>query len=818
MNITGAKRTNEVTEIEKMNKEVSYNCALEGIVLLENNGVLPIKPCPIALYGLGGIRTVKGGTGSGEVNERHNTTIFEGLSDDGFDVLTIDWLKRSENKLDKEYKEYIDKHRSLDGCGYAFSNPFKLPEEERILNTDLFGEANVAIYVVTRQAGEGADKRIENGDFDLTDMEVESIKTLVEFYKDVIIVINSGSYMSLSKLDGIKYSSLIFYCQEGMEGGRALADLIVGKKSFSGHLSDTWAKNYSDIPYGNEYSYLSNDDNEYYKENIYVGYKYFLTFNKEAKYYFGYGLTYTKFKLELKNYSYTDNYINLIVNVKNIGEFAAKEAVMAFSSFPKGKLDKEAVRLIGFNKTDELSPNMDIDLPIQIKLDYLSSYDSDISSYILDKGNYIIKIGENSNDLTNALVVNISDFINLRKVKNICKIDTDMELLKSDYEINEDISNLPILNINFKDIITEVVDYNYNPSYSQDITDIIDKLTDKDLVELCVGMSYPKLFNSKYIFAPGTVGRTTDKLYNKGIINMNLSDGTSGLRLLRECALTKKGKAKWVEGVYEVSFMELLPKWVIRHITAKPNDERLYQYCTSFPVATAMAQTFNTNLAYRMGEAISKEMDEYNITYFLAPAMNIHKNPLCGRNFEYYSEDPLLSGMMAKSISRGINTIDGNYATIKHFACNNAEFMRMGSNSHVSERALRELYLRGFEIAVKEGDCKSVMTSYNKINGVFTPNIKDLCIDALRCEWNFDGVVMTDWSSTGKLLASPTECIKSGNDLIMPGAKYDKKDLLVSLKNGTLKRSDLEACASNIIKLMLLSNVYRKYRIEDILK
>ena len=340
-----------------------------------------------------------------------------------------------------------------------------------------------------------------------------------------------------------------------------------------------------------------------------------------------------------------------------------------------------------------------------------------------------------------------------------------------------------------KDIEYIQYDYPELDLYHDDLVDnIMNKLSVEEMIDVCVGTGWDTINDAKGIVCAGTVGKTTTNLFDKGLINVNLSDGPAGLRLLKDYIIDKNNQ--------------------IKKVNEKKNAYR--QYCSAFPVGTCLAQTFNESLCYEIGKAVSKEMDEYNTTYWLAPAINIHRNPLCGRNFEYYSEDPLLSGKIASAIIKGVQSIDGNYATIKHFCCNNVELNRQKSNSHVSERTLREIYLKGFEIAIKESNCKSVMTSYNLVNGKYSSTTYDLCSKVLRNEWNFDGVVMTDWFSTDKEYGNNTLSIKAGNDLIMPGGEYYYNQILEDYKKGNISQEEIERCARRIIKSIVYSNVAKK--------
>ena len=262
-----------------------------------------------------------------------------------------------------------------------------------------------------------------------------------------------------------------------------------------------------------------------------------------------------------------------------------------------------------------------------------------------------------------------------------------------------------------------------------------------------------------------------------------------------------------------LSAMNYIPDFMKKFALGNPEKRPcVYQFATSFPVGLALAQTWNTALVERVGEAVGKEMERYGVTYWLAPGMNIHRNPLCGRNFEYYSEDPLLTGKIAAAMSRGVQSRRGCYVTIKHFCCNNQEDNRNHTNANVNERALREIYLRGFRIAVQEGHAKAVMTSYNKVNGIYTNNSYDLLTKVLRNEWGFDGLVMTDWFATGKGVGSHSGAIEAGNDLIMPGGKSAAGELKKRLRAGELDTKALKRCAANVIRGITGSRIYQAYR------
>jgi beta-glucosidase len=344
------------------------------------------------------------------------------------------------------------------------------------------------------------------------------------------------------------------------------------------------------------------------------------------------------------------------------------------------------------------------------------------------------------------------------------------------------------------------------------VASIMKKLTLEEKVALVMGEVFEDGRSTDYIYTPGSVARTSEQSVEKGLININLADGPAGVRLLRESALASDGRIKYLKGNYPIASMELFKE-------AEPIEEGdilLYQYTSAFPVATALAQSFNTDLVEQIGKRVSGEMREFNITYWLAPGMNIHRNPLCGRNFEYYSEDPLLTGKIAAALIKGVQSIKGNYITIKHLACNNAEENRTFSDSIVKARALREIYLKGFEIAVKEAHATGAMTSYNRINGVYASDSYDMSVKILRDEWGFDGVIMTDWTATIEGHASNVQAVKTGH-LIMPGGRYYYDEVMKGLKDGSLKEEELDIPVSFLVKAILDSDVAARIKAEDII-
>ena len=800
------------------NLQVAYRAACESIVMLENDGALPLTNRKIALWGNGASRTIKGGTGSGEVNERHSISVLEGLETGGFEIATKDWITeydalyaaKKEEFNKNRFKKAIKEKNILGG----FLSDFPGCDARPITKNDILSsDTDTCIYVLSRQAGEGLDRVAEKGDLFITDRERADIALCAEKYDKFILLINAGAQLDMKFLQEINgINAVLFMAQLGTAGGTAVADILLGKVTPSGKLTDTWAKQYADIPYHDQFSYLNGDLNdEYYHEDIYVGYRYFDSFGIEPAYPFGYGKSYTEFDISTDNVSAESTVITVCATVKNTGDiYSGKEVVQVYLSSPQGKLNKEYQSLVGFGKTALLAPGENGKVQISFDITRFAGYDEETASYILEKGEYIVRVGNSSRNTQPAAVITLDETAVVSVHENICPVQKDFEKLTEPSVKPQPVDKaVPRINIPAADIKT--VTYTYEaPAVCDDkrVAEFMKKLSVEDMMDIVIGVG---MFGGERRFnMPGSVGNTTSKFWDKGLANVTLCDGPAGLRISKRAAITADGRIKNVDMPF--SSLESLPGFVKKFMVADENKNTLlYQYTTAFPVATALAQTFNTDILEEVGSAIYKEMKEYGAVYWLAPALNIHRNPLCGRNFEYYSEDPFLSGIMAAAITKGIQQEDGYYVTIKHFAANNQENNRNYVSSNISERALREIYLRGFEIAVKDGNAKGVMTSYNKINGVWAPNSYDLCTKALRNEWGFDGVVMTDWMSTGKGKADNALAMKAGNDLIMPGGKYYKKDMMEGLKAGRCTEEDIRRCCANVIKSVFDSQIQKEY-------
>ena len=818
--LTKASYSGEVSEREKRNLEVAYRAACESMVLLKNEGVLPLQTKKVALYGPGVTRTIKGGTGSGEVNERHSVTILEGMENRGFEITTRQWLDDYEDAY--EAGEIAHKKAQRDIIKLLKSKSFMEmmlkgytpPAGRAITEKDIAdSDTDTAIYVLSRQAGEGGDRKAEKGDLFITDEERAAIETCVKNYKNFVLVINSGCSLDMSFVDEIPgIGAILFICQLGTEGGNAFADTITGKVTPSGKLADTWAKQYADIPFHNEYSYLNgNVVDEYYKEGIYVGYRYFDSFHVEPCYPFGYGLSYTEFSMVGSDVNVEGTKVKVEAVVTNVGgTYSGKEVAQLYVSAPAGKLDKEYQSLAAFSKTKTLAPAESEVLTLGFDMTEIASYDEETASYVLDAGEYIVRLGNSSRNTAPVAVITLDEAVVVSKHCNVCPVVEAFEELKSEARVPEKV-NLSVPRVEVKAADFETVAYTYETPevYSDAKVDaFLNTLTLKEMVEIVVGIG---MFGGETRFnMPGSVGNTTSKFWDRGLANVTLCDGPAGLRITKRSVVMKDGSVKPVE--LPISVFEMFPDFVQKMLKADPSQGTvIYQYTTAFPVTAALAQSWNVELLEEVGKAIFIEMKEYGCTFWLAPAVNIHRNPLCGRNFEYVSEDPFLTGEVAAALTKGIQQEDGYYVTVKHFACNNMEDNRNKVSSNLSERALREIYLRGFERAVRKGHAKGIMTSYNRINSVYAPNSYDLCTKVLRNEWGFDGVVMTDWFSTNKGLGHNALAMKAGNDLIMPGGGSYKKEILAGVKSGMIKEEDVRRCCANVVRAIMNSATQKEY-------
>ena len=802
---------------------LSRRAATEGFVLLKNeNDILPLKAgSRLALYGAGACRTVKGGTGSGDVNERGRVTVWEGLKNAGFDIVTEDWLRECDRMYDDARLAWRDAIMAkakkvgddvLDFFDAYATTPFEAPAGPAVRRED----ADVAIFVLGRVAGEGADRFNAPGDYLLSDEEHAILADICRDYRDVVVLINAGGVVDLGFMDEFdNIRGLMVISQPGMEGGNAVAEVLTGTVSPCGKLTDTWALRYADYPGAAEYSHNNgNTDSEYYHEGIYVGYRYFDSFGVPARYGFGEGLSYTRFEFGAAKLA-VDRQGDVIVSVSvtNAGKRPGREVVQVYAMPPAGRLEKEVRRLAAFGKTNTLNPGETQTLALTFDAQALASYDEAAAAWVLEAGRYGIFLGDSlaGSRLIGWLVLEADKV--LIRVKNICPLKEALEPLtlapdarRARCDALTAGADAPEVAYDLSAVETLAVDYAEPAAVDDEAARIVGALETEQLIALAAGdpvWGQGSALGSAGIAVPGSAGQTSGCALDQGVADIVLADGPAGLRL-NEYYFVKDGRACMLP--FEASIEHGL-----FHDKPEPDLEKRYQYCTAIPVGTLLAQTWDVNLIEQVGAMIGEEMEEFGVTLWLAPGMNIHRNPLCGRNFEYYSEDPLVSGRIAAAMTRGVQAHAGCGTTVKHFCCNNQEDNRLHCDSVLSERALREIYLRGFGIAVREAQPLAIMTSYNLINGVHAANNHDICTDVARREFGFGGLIMTDWTTTEHGDdCTAAGCMRAGNDLVMPGQFSDHESIRAALKDGTLSIDELRACITRIVRVILQSNRYAK--------
>ncbi len=800
------------TQRERDHRDLSRRIAEEGIVLLRNDGTLPLSADRVALFGAGATKTIYGGTGSGEVNARRYVNIVEGFEQTGITVSTKRWLNDYESEFRAKQEAFYAEMRGAflkirngtdanNILGKSFIYPAGRPVTEQDVRES---DTDTCVYVLSRQSGEGSDRKPE--EFVFLPNEVEQIAFCAAHYDKTILVINVGSSMDLSNVEDIEgLNAIVYMCQLGEESGTALANVLSGKVTPSGRLTDTWVQNYAQVPYGDRFSFMSPKDTEQdYEEGIFVGYRYYQTAGVTPRYPFGYGLSYTTFSYEVRSTERFRSLVTMKVKVTNTGEtYAGKAVVQAYLSCPSVRLPQPYQQLVAFAKTPLLGPGESVEVELRFDLRDETSYDELTMSYILEPGDYVIRVGDSSASASPAAVLVLDEPVVVENAKPIERDRTVRDLV---LETPRDVipEEVPRFALKPSDIHPICHTFEEKREWSA-AAEIVGELGPLDLVELLLGKGMHFFAYKGRFVVPGNAANTTSNLMKRYLIpTVSLADGPAGLRILEESVQYPTGTVKPLKNA--ISIFDYLPERLSKVLLGNPKlGKTLYQYATAFPVGTAVAQTWNTDLAEAFGAAVSAEMSEFGVTFWLAPGMNIHRNPLCGRNFEYYSEDPMLTGAIAAAVCRGVASRPGNYVTIKHFAANNQEFLRNKASSNVSERAFREIYLRPFKRAIRDGGARAVMTSYNPVNGIYNVENRSLLEDYLRGECGFDGVVMTDWTSTAPGMASPVEGIRAGNDLLMPGMITDRIPLLLAVRNGELSLNDLRRCAVRVIKVLLES-------------
>ena len=774
--------------IRKEMKETCLEVATEGAVLLKNeNNTLPLKKgTKVCVFGRCAIDYFHCGNGSGKIDPPHTVNLIEGLINYGIDV---------DMSLFDEYSKFTIKNgESLKAYEWA-----KWPTcytEMKVSNTTLnkaYNYSNTAIIVIGRNSGESIDMKLEKGSYYLTDLEEDMIKKVTSKFDRIVLIMNTCNQVDLSFTTKYKFDSIIMAYEGGMESGNALGRLISGEKSFSGRLPHELLKSYDDYPSSKDFG--SKDYNNY-TEDIFVGYRYSETFNKDSILYpFGYGLSYTTFKKEIISSSVTGTRYRFDVLVKNTGNFKGKEVVEIFLKAPKGKLSKAEKVLVGFVKTKELDVNEETNCLIEFDLKDFSSFDDDPSSfsyshYVLEKGVYEFYL---SNDERNdELVYSFSydDNILVKKVLPLFDLDEAM--------VFDRMSNV---DGEFK--------YEKIKPTKSNLKDRIESNL-KDGIE-------PKEYNGEQLIDVLENRITLDEFISKlSLDDLNrISCGEGGMN----SSLGTKGNAGIIGGVSQ----SLRDKGVPPIVTSDgPQGLRLEYDSSSLPVGTMYASSFNLELVEELGYYTGLEAIDKDIDTILAPGMNIHRNPLCGRNFEYYSEDPLLSGLTAAAYIRGIEKTGVN-ATPKHYFGNNQEVNRDFCDSRISIKAIREIYLRNFEYMLKNSNPRSIMTSYNLVNGTYSHYNYDSVVEFLRKECRFDGLVMTDWwmryrdSKEFPLCSGNAYRVRSGINVLMPGGvDYSIKDIGNSLlenygKYGAISLYELQENARYVLEYALNSLALKRF-------
>ena len=794
--------TPEMSEREIRNAALARRAAAESFVLLQNpDHTLPLQAEKIALYGMGARRTVIGGEGSGECNPRYKTSVEQGLENAGYTITSKAWL----DDYDREYAETYEEYRvmveekiapiknPIAQIPVAHSYKYRYPSGRLVNGDDVSASAtDTAVYVLMRQAGECTDRKPDKGDFQLTDIEVANLQFLAAQYAHVTLVINVGGLVDLTPVADLPIA-IVFMVQGGSEGGNALADVLSGKVNFSGRLADSWPMSYAQIPGGKNYSSLNGDlENEYYTEGRYVGYRCFDSFGIAPRFPFGFGLSYTAFAQTVTDVALDGRILTARVQVTNTGKVPGREVVQAYLSVP----GSVAQSLAAFAKTPVLAAGESAETVLAIDLADNAVYNEEKACWELPQGEYRLYIGKSSRDTVTAAALTLAGTVTVRQCRTCCKAaDTLHEIEAPARALPPLPANAVRLKVDPAAFVCETTDYTEpHAAESPRVREVLDSLTTEQQVELLRGGDLQNQTPGQHQIT-GAGGKTAITLREQGVPNIVFSDGPAGVNVVEEIILTADGgtkPAKMIER-YNWGLMKQLAKRM-----CGGEGRHVYRYATAWPVEMLLAQSWDTALLEEVGAAVADELTEFGVTLLLAPAMNIHRNPLCGRNYEYYSEDPLITGKMAAAYVRGMQSKPGVGATIKHFCCNNQEDNRIAVNENVSERALREIYLRGFEIAVKESDPLALMTSYNKLNGTYSGCRRDLVTDILRCEWSYKGLVMTDWGTS----YDPAAALHAQVDMMMPGCDADRDAVLAGLADGSITRAEVRRAAARVLALI----------------
>lgn len=759
--------------------ETSARAVSGGIVMLKNDGALPLKQGgTAAVFGRIQLHYYKSGTGSGGmVNVSKVIGITDGLLDAGYKL---------DEQLLNAYREWDEQNPFDYGEGWG-GEPWS--QKEMPLTDELVGgaasRADAAIVIIGRTAGEEMDNKLEKGAFLLSDLEEDMLRRVTSAFDKTVVLLNTGGLIDMSFMDRYPVSAVMYVWQGGMVGGAGTAAVLTGEVSPSGKLPDTIAYEISDYPSD---KFFGSGDMDCYGEDIYVGYRYFETFAKDrVRFPFGFGMSYTSFDITASDFKLDGNKVTGSVNVKNTGSTPGREVVQIYCSAPQGKLGKPARVLCGFDKTRTLQPGESQTLSFEIPLESVASYDDSgvtghKSAWILEQGGYVFYAGADVRSASEAYSLTLPETV-VRQCKSALGPLTAFKRMvnsggKPEFEdvpltgeaFPHDHAKLPAEIPQTGDRGIRLADVVNGKNTLEEFTA---QLTDYDLS--CIirgeGMGSPKVTAG----TAAAFGGVSDTLTALGIPCACCDDGPSGMRL--DCG-TK---------------------------------------AFSLPNGTLLASTFDRPLMTELFTFMGLEMHTNQVDCLLGPGMNIHRHPLNGRNFEYFSEDPYLTGEMASAELAGLHST-GAEGTIKHFCGNNRETRRHFLDSVISERALREIYLRGFEKAVKKGGAKSVMTTYGQVNGVWTAGNYGLVTGILRDDWGFDGFTMTDWwANINRRGKAPDKSdfaamAMAQNDVYMvtaDGAACND-NTLDSLKSGELTRGELQRNAMNILRFLTTTHAMKR--------
>ena len=776
--------------------DFARKAAANGMVLLKNEkGALPITlDKKIALFGISSYRCFRLGWGSGDMMAQTTTEINQGLTEAGYaineDVASV-CIKHISQLEDVRLM-----NRSWDVWTWR--------QEEVAISDELIASAaktsDVAVITLGRTSGEGFDLKDEEGYFRLHSDEISLVKRVSEAFGQTVLLLNTCGPLDIRAIDDFNIDAILDVSLGGETFGYAVADVVSGKVTPNGKLTTTWAYKYED--YQGKEGITTKEVP--YKEGIYVGYRYFDTFGVTPRYPFGYGLSYTEFTNEVIDVRIDDQIVDLTVKVTNVGNYSGREIIQCYLSSPEVKLEKAYQELCTYAKTDVLAPKESCELLLSFDITEMAAYDEERASYILEAGKYYVRVGNSSRNTKIACAINLSKEVVCNVVKNRLTKKNDFEELSNKgatpytYDGEEaEKSSAQIFEFDCDSVETVVHDVIENNPPKL--------LTKKD----------DSLYTLKDVFeGKATVEDVVAQFSNEelaDILNGVIYEGSNANANVGSMAIKVRGAAgeMWSSEKYAIPVNACAdgPAGVRLAIFTTPieTDTELSREVVSYPSGTCMANSWDLESARRFGECVRDDLEISDIEGWLAPGINIHRNPLNGRNFEYLSEDPVISGKIGAYITIGVQYNDdaeptGRYTTVKHFACNNIEYERGVSDSQASERALREIYLKGFKIAVEEGRPHAIMTAYNKINGIFASTNYDLLMGILRGEWEYDGIVMTDWNPC----PDPCEHVHACNDLIMPGRF--RKNIIEGLANGKVKKEDAQLCAVRLLNHILKTN------------